>query len=815
MNPILKLLNIHPAPGSSANIIFKNIFPMWVIILVIIPLILIYTWTIYKREKIESRKGITTILSLLRILAIILTFLFLWEPVIVIKDFYYMKSKFIFLIDDSKSMSIVDKYDISLGQEIATAANITKRGGTLDVEKVNQMNRLEIVKNILTNFVPSLAEFKEHYDFRFYTFSEVTNIINDTTTFSELKPIGNYTAIGEAIKNVFYEQKGSLLAGIAIISDGVNNAGENPISVLEKISISYPNTHIFTLGVGNPNKPKDIILVNLVAPEEVNLNDNISFEYTVRHVGYEGKTISCGLELDNKSIDGASRTITLPVGKDSIEDKIEYKADKEGDFKFAVNCAPSPEELNFNNNRLEVNVKVRTKLVKLLYIEKWPRFEYRAIKDLVIRDTVHYEAQLYLIEATDGFIQDYTPARNNKPLEDIPVRKSELFTYDVILIGDVEPRDLHSVHSNEDFMTNLVKFVDEYGGGVGFIAGNNMPIAFKDTPLKEILPFTITGEEIMRDTSESEEDIKIDFKLTREGEDSEIFRFAPEDELSQLFGKKEDKNILSGFYSFVPIKRRKPGTEVLANFIDPHQRFGTTELPFIIKWTWGIRVGGRIIFIATDELWRWREYLGSKYHSAFWDRVINYLKGGYKRKGKRFILSTDDKEYSIGEEVKISVKAYDKDFNPLQAEEISLSLLDPENNMIEIKAKKTAIAGSYTYVYIPDKEGKYTLSVKLDAVEGSELEEKIGFEVKSTTPEFLNMVMDEQMLKNIALKMNGNFYYIWNIKELKKQFSMIPEEASQISKITEYDLWNTKILFFIFLIILSCEWIIRKLVQLL
>ncbi|MFN7182262.1 MAG: hypothetical protein ACK4NF_06260, partial [Planctomycetota bacterium] len=631
-------MNVNPAGESSTSMVFKSIFPLWVIFLIIIPFIILYTFSIYKREKIESKKGITTTLSLLRILAIFLTFIFLWEPVLVVKDFYYRKSKFIFLVDDSKSMSIVEKYPVELRQEIANAGKLSRRDGTLDMEKVDQLSRLEIAKNILINFIPQLEEFKKHYDFSFYTFSEATNIINDPLTFSDIKPVGNYTAIGEAIKSVFYEQKGSLLAGIAIVSDGVNNAGESPISVLEKLSGSYPNTHIFTLGVGNPQKPKDIAVVNLVAPEEVNLNDNISFEFTVKHMGYDGKTIRCNLELDNKSVENASRDITLPTGKDIVDEKIEYKAEKEGDFKFAIVCPPFPEEINPNNNRLEVNVKVRTRVIRILYIEKWPRFEYRALKDLVIRDPKHYEAQFYLVEATDGFVQEYTETKTNKPLEELPASKKELFSYDVILIGDVEPKDLavRSLYGEkEDFMSNLVKFVDEFGGGVGFIAGNNMPIAFRNTPLKEILPFIITGEEIMKDIADTEEPTKVNFKLTREGKSSEIFRFAAESELQQIFG---ENNVLSGFYSFVPIKRIKPGTEVLANFIDPIQRFGKNELPFIIRWTWGVQVGGRILFIATDEVWRWREYLGSKYYAAFWDRVINYLKGGYKRKGKRYIL---------------------------------------------------------------------------------------------------------------------------------------------------------------------------------
>lgn len=812
MDTLLRLLNIQKDPNSTASIVFKSIFPLWIIFLIIIPLIIIYSYTIYKREKVESKKGTTTLLAVLRSIAILLVFLFLWEPTLVIKDFYFRKAKFIFLVDNSKSMSIIDRYNPSIKQEIVRAGNITKSYGIYDMEKVDKMNRLEIATHILTQFIPQLEKFKKHYDFSFYSFSQEVGVINDVATFADIKPIGDYTAIGEAIKSVLYEQKGSLLGGIAIISDGVNNAGEHPISVLDKMGTTYINTPIFTLGVGNPEKPKDIILYNLVAPEEVPLNDFIPFDFTIKHSGFEGKTISCNLEMDEKVV--MEKQVTLPTDSDTLSEKMEYKAEKEGEYKFTINCPPFQDEINQSNNKASITIKVRKKLIRILYIEKWPRFEYRALKDAIIRSPESYEAQFFLTEATENFTQEYTT--NTVPLNSLPTSKRDLFMYDVILIGDIEPKDI-PFQSLDEFMNNIVEFVDKFGGGVGFIAGNSMPSLWKDTPVaKELFPFFVTGEEIMITPGEEGEDVKIDFKITRQGRESGLFNITTQGEKVFAF-EKDEKNVLSGFYSFVPIKRMKLAAEKLAIFIDPLERFGKIELPFIIRWTWGTQHGGRILFIATDELWRWREYVGSMYYSRLWHQFINYLKGGAKRKGKRYIISTDKTEYSLGEEVKINVKAYDKDFNYLNAEEIALIILDPENKSIEIKAKKMAMPGNFATIFLPEKEGKYTLAIKFESPEEKqeEVEEKIGFEVKTTTLEFLTMSMDQQMLKNISLKSNGNFYYIWKIDELKKIFNEVPEESAQVGNIREYELWNSRFLFLLFLIIISSEWVIRKLVQLL
>jgi hypothetical protein len=817
MGLIQKLFNIKVEPTSTINVVFKNIYPYWFIFLVLLPLIIIYCWTIYKKERIDvgvKSRGVVGLLTILRVVCILLIFLFIWEPVIVIKDYYFRKAKFIFLIDDSASMSVKDKYEFKERTEIAKVAGLTKRG-FFNPERINDMNRLEIVKEVMTNFVPSLEEYKKHYDFSFYSFSKETKSINE---FSHLTPIGEYTAIGEAIKNVMYEQRGSLVRGIAIISDGVNNAGESPVTIVERMSSAGGNLPIFTIGVGTSIKPKDVALANLVAPDEVSISDIVEFSFNVFQSGYDGQTMKCNLEMDGKEI--STKDVTLiSSGQESSPEVFKYKPEKEGEFEFVIKCPPYLDETDKTNNELKKKVKIHSKVIRLLYIEKWPRFEYRALKDLVIRDPKNYEAQFWLVETSELFEQEYTRNEKNtvKPLEELPTTKQELYSYDAIIIGDVETADLKPPGAKEDFMENLYKYVFEYGGGVAFIAGSNMPIAFKGTPIAKLFPFTITGEEVVVSSIDENEETKIDFVLTPEGEQSKIFRLSEdEEEKRELFGdsqKKEDRrSVLSGFYSFVPIKRLNMGqAEVLAYFVDPLNRFGeNVKLPFVISYTLGSY--GRTLFIATDEMWRWREYFGSRYHGRFWAQILNYLKGAYKRRGRRFNISIDKKEYSVGEDVKISIKAYNKDYTEMQVDEIPIIIFDPDSKTIDIKAKKTS-PGNYSYIFKPEKEGHYTVSVESAFAE--EEVDKLPFQVKSVSLEFINPIMDKELLQSLAIKSKGNFYYIWEIDKLKEIFESIPEEALQVSKITERELWNSKLFFFLFLILISAEWIIRKLVRLL
>ena len=76
---------------------------------------------------------------------------------------------------------------------------------------------------------------------------------------------------------------------------------------------------------------------------------------------------------------------------------------------------------------------------------------------------------------------------------DIPRTRDELFDYHVVLIGDVPPERLGA---NEEQLNNwlelLVEFV-EFGGGVGFMFGDQaMPDRYRGTPLEDAF-VTLTG----------------------------------------------------------------------------------------------------------------------------------------------------------------------------------------------------------------------------------------------------------------------------------------------------------------------------------
>ncbi len=86
-----------------------------------------------------------------------------------------------------------------------------------------------------------------------------------------------------------------------------------------------------------------------------------------------------------------------------------------------------------------------------------------------------------------------------------PVSRGELFKYDVVLFGDVDPTDLGKLE-----MENIADFVKVRGGGIVFIAGPRFtPLAYRDTPLSEVFPIDLASASI----PPSQEDLTKSFRV--------------------------------------------------------------------------------------------------------------------------------------------------------------------------------------------------------------------------------------------------------------------------------------------------------------
>src|SRR5690606_1793981 len=146
--------------------------------------------------------------------------------------------------------------------------------------------------------------------------------------------------------------------------------------------------------------------------------------------------------------------------------------------------------------------------------------------------------------------------------------------------------------------------------------------------------------------------------------------------------------------------------------------------------------------------------------------INNILKWvSIKDKEQQFVINTNKKEYSSGENVEFTAQLYDDSYNPLDEGEINIEI---ENGNEKRELILTSIGnGKYKSSISSLQSGNY--NYKENAKYSNKV---IGyqqgiFNIGDTPLEFLKTDLNEKLLKEIAEKSGGAYYHISEIKNIK------------------------------------------------
>jgi len=827
MNWLLeKLLGIDQTLVSEGDwhIVWRSAPAIWLLILIIIPAVIIFSYIIYRKQKTASSSGIKLLLSLLRSAVIFIALVILFQPVAVIEKSINKEAVLGILVDNSLSMNLKDKF--------SSESDIRGLNFLCGIENnrpespaIQDMSRIDLVNAILSN--PKLDLFtklKNKSKIRTYTFAYTLNPSDYGYQANDSKPSpnkykikadGDGTAIGNAINDFTNDLSGQSIGGIVLISDGQNNLGKEPLDMIQSLKDRNYLFPIYTVICGNPDKHKDIEISDLLAPDVATVHDLVSFNYTVKASGLsDDESVKIILSEkqagDSKSEIVAEDTVQLTMPLCVYTGSIKYKPTKTGNYIYELKTPVQKNETIEENNSQEHYLKVVSNLIKVLYIESYPRWEYRRLKNALIRDKT-LKTSLLLISADADFPQE--SSAGVAPLVEFPATPKELFNYDIIIWGDVDPEHLIGPQiTYERLMDNIKRFVEEMGGGIAFIAGDKFnPRSFRKTILADLLSLSLEDDDYSTLPTELKENISESFrvKLTAEGLSDSIMRLEDNPTINQKLW-----NQLPGFYWYYPFKKAKPAAKVLSVHPLASNKYGFR--PIMATQYYG---QGRTFVNASDETWRWQIIKGDKYFYTFWSEVIRFLRGNRIIGTKRAQITTDKPKYALGEKVKLVAKLYDQDFRPVKQPYYSVSIENLTND-ITATEKNDVVLNS-----IPDKEGQYegnftpsgighyrVWAAPVDTIPKEEDRSSASFSVQYPRREYEKPLPDSALLKNIANKTNGAFLELTEINKLPE----IIKPASDViyTETKEDDIWDTPLVFILFLLIISGEWIIRKLIGL-
>ncbi|HUE15211.1 MAG TPA: VWA domain-containing protein, partial [Planctomycetaceae bacterium] len=390
------------------------------------------------------------------------------------------------LIDNSASMGLDDRYPDEQTNELAD--RLVHESG------VAAKTRLGLAQALLTrNDGQFLRQLLKHHTLRLYRFSDTAvrmaprdfagpdDIPEMAQKIRELKAEGNQTRPGPAVRKVLEDFRGSPPAAIVLFSDGVASTGDadrlSPAA--EAAAASF--VPIDTVGLGSEQPTRDIQLYDVTAEDLAFVGDPYVVSGKIKADGFAGRPAAVRLvERDSGRV--LSQT-TVNLGADSavVPFELSYVPNAAGEMDVAIEVPPLPDESNRENNREMRHLSVRKEKIRVLLADSSPRWEFRYLKTLFERDpTVSLKTVLQEADV------DYA-AEDKTALAHFPLNRDDLFGYDVLILGDVNPALLGT-----STMELVRDFVRDSGGGLLMIAGSSFnPLAYRGTPLEALIPLDL------------------------------------------------------------------------------------------------------------------------------------------------------------------------------------------------------------------------------------------------------------------------------------------------------------------------------------
>jgi len=697
------------------------------------------------------------------------------------------------MLDDSASMGLDDTYPRP--EDEAAARDLLAEGKHAGASRWNLATSL-----LLQSDAEFLRRIQRRHKIRFYRFSDTAvpvgrseyvttdDLADLAAELARLRPEGKRTRPGPALQAVLDDLRGTPPAAVVLFSDGITSTEDSDRLTRGAQLARSRLVPIFAIGMGSEEPTRDVELYDLLVDEVAFVNDPLAFSAWVKGHGYSGQSVTAVLKEQGSGEVLARKSITLGADGEAVKLEMQYAPPKAGEFDYVLELPALPGETNPENNSEVRHVSVREEKIRVLLVDMTPRWEFRFVKHLLEREPT-IELRTVLLES-DG---NYT-AEDETALPHFPLRREEFLPYDVIILGDVDPAQLNSTAAQ-----NLHAFVRDAGGGLIVVAGPlHSPAALRGTELEVMLPVELPGAASATGGSVPLPD---GFRpvLTVDGrKGTPIFRFAESEEENSAAWDR-----LPPLYWLCDVAAVKPGARVFVEYRPLGN--ASTVLPVIALSSFG---GGKVLFHATDDLWRWRFRAGDLYYGRYWIQAIRYLsRSKLLGRDRSAELTVDRLVYEQGDSVKLRVRFFDERLVPREGGETQVMVERRGDVRHTVTLTRRADAPGVFEGELPvTAPGSYHAWVVAPSF--AQAPPSTDFRVEEPLGELARRGLDRRELQQAAEVSRGAYF---SLAEAAQVPDDLPAGAPVPLKSQDpLPLWNRPELLILFTLVLTTEWLLRK-----
>ena len=571
-------------------------------------------------------------------------------------------------------------------------------------------------------------------------------------------------------------------SGIVIISDGRTT---HPLDRTVVRTIQSRAVPVFVVPLGSPDAITDLGIAQAEAPARAFVRDQVPVVATLQSTGGP-PTEAVQVDLVDAETGDVLNSIEI-APLDFVDQRYEavltgVRAEA-GSARWVVRVRASSKDLVQTNDEQVIEVEFVDRPLRILYIEGYPRWEYRYLKNLLVRES-SFESSVMLLSADRDFAQE-----GNAPLERLPQSEEEFENYDLFILGDVPAGSLSETQREQ-----IKRAVSERGAGLLWIAGErSTPQSWRSTALDDLLPIRGTPEQFDEAThlepTESAQRAGV-LRLGDRANEPWPLALSPHGDRGRLeWAQRIESNTL------------KPAAEVLAL---GRSQIGGESFPIVISMRYG---AGVALYVATDETWRWRHGIGETYQERFWIQFIRYLaRGAVQSDDNDFALVIEPKRPDVGVPAMVRVEIQ----NSKAGEIAGVETLEAEVERVDATpspARQTTQlrrdGDAWIGLWSPESAGSWR--VRVESPQTGTLETTV--EVVQSDVELAHPETDHAQLIDLATRTGGAVVPPSDLSRLAK---LLPKRSLSHEESIVDPLWNSPAALILVLSLLFIEWIGRR-----
>ena len=734
----------------------------------------------YRWGRARTSPAATGTLVLLRAAGLAVLLICLLRPTLVLSTAVPQQNVVAVVIDDSRSMEIPDE---------------------------GERPRSEVARELFASEESALlGEVSERFMIRHFRFSALAERLRDS---AELDAKGTRSLVGPALDFVRQELATLPLSGIVLVTDG---GDQNPEALEDALlGLRAEGIPVHAVGVGRESLDPEVEIERVDIPPTVIQGSTVIANVVVAHTGLAGVTVPVNLEesgtiLATEEVEFSGRTGSATV-------RIPFSLDDPGVRNLSIRVPIQDGEVVVENNARGIHVQVRDGREKILYYEGQPRFEVGFLRQAV-RDDENLQVVVLQRTGDERFVRLDVDS-GDELSGGFPSTREELFEYRALILGSIEASSF-----SPDQLRMIVDFVDRRGGSL-LVLGGPAALAeggFAGTALAPLFPVEIAPP---LGGVEDTEDFWATVRLlpTRSGVTHPALRLAEEEADGEAEAEPGEEGGVTPWEELPALTtvnlvgEARPGATVLLEG-EVQEVFGSRAGPGYAENPSPIfafqRYGaGLAVVLAVHDTWLWQMHseiaLEDETHERFWKQLLRWM---VQEVPEAIEVGATETRVAPAQPVELVARVSSEEYLPVNDARVTARIIDPFGAEEELALTWDLDRdGEYRGSFLPAVDGPY--EVEVDALDGERLLVAPALHIQAGVldEELRSGAMRGNLLRRIASETNGQFYTVAELDPLPEALRYT-ERGTVVQE--ERDLWDLPLFFFLLMVLLFAEWLVRR-----